>query len=130
MCGRFPRFDIRYFVAVPYGTFAHQLSDSSKLSVFSTYHYTQSLPRVNKNFRTTIKRAEIFVFQLCVERWIVFEAFCKMRSRHAVLILGIGDSPQQAKNRLGSTQTLLAAMKSKHFSKAVVAICRDLNMVI
>ena len=31
---------------------------------------------------------------------------------------------------LGSTQTLLAAMKSKHFSKAVVAICRDLNMVI
>ena len=130
MCGRFPRFDLRYFVAVPYGTFAHQLSDSSKISVFLTYHYTQSIRIVNKNFRTFYIRAEIFVYELCVERQIVFGAFCKMRSRHAVLILGIGDSPQQAKNKLGSTQTLLAAMKSKHFSKAVVAICRDLNMVI
>ena len=97
MYGRFHRFDLRYFVAVPYGTFAHQLSDSSKISVFLTYHYTQSIRIVNKNFRTFCGCAEIFVFKLCVERQIVFGAFCKMRNQHTVLLQGIGDSPQQAK---------------------------------
>ena len=50
-----------------------------------------------QNFRTLYCCAEIFVF--CV--WWMLDcvgAFCKMRSQHAVLILGIGDSPQQAKS--------------------------------
>ena len=96
MCGRFRRFDLRYFVAVPYETFAHQLSDSSKIYVFPAYHYTHTVRIVNKNFRTFFICAEIFVFTLYVDPWIVLGAFCKMYSQHAVLILGIGDSPQQA----------------------------------
>ena len=98
MYGRFRRFDLRYFVAVLYETFAHQLSDSSKNSVFLTYHYTHTVRIVNKNFRTLYRCAEMFVFSLCVERRIVYGAFFKMRSQHAVLILGIGESPQQAKS--------------------------------
>ena len=46
----------------------------------------QSLLRVNKNFRMSYNRAEIFVYELCVERQIVFGAFFKMRSQHIVLI--------------------------------------------
>ena len=47
-----------------------------------------------------------------------------------VLFSGIRGFALTSKIGLGSTQTLLATMKSKNILKAVVAICHDLNMVI
>ena len=49
-----------------------------------------------------------------------------MHSRHIVLIPGIGDSPQQAKNRLGSTQTLLAATRNAIVECRFVLYCQRL----
>ena len=43
------------------------------------------------------------------------KSICKMRGQNPVLILGLGGFPQQAKTRLGSTQTLLATFITPYF---------------
>ena len=62
---------------------------------------SKTIHRSTQSWNTKISARFIavrkFLYSSCDERWIVFGAFFKMRSQHISLILGIGDSSQQAK---------------------------------